>query len=110
MTITSSTETQLNPAVRKQAQNADAKASPKNDAETKPSATDTPAVVVETTAQVSAAEEKLAATAPTLTSVDDALNAAKSIGAALAEQENAIANASSGQVAGLLSEFEAAVA
>ena len=107
MTITSSTESQINPTVRNQSQNADAKAGQKSK-EGSPANTETPAVVVD--AKVSAAEEKLAATAPTLNSVEDALNAAKSIGAALAGSNSSIANGSSDQVSGLLSEFEAAVA
>lgn len=108
MTISSSTESQINPAARKQQQPADAKANPKTSAETKPSASsDAPAVVVDTPGP-SAAEAKLAATAPAIETAADALKVAQSIGAAIAQGDSAIANGSPSTVSGLLSELEAA--
>lgn len=109
MTITSSTDAQVNASVRNQSQTAEAKSNQKASAETKPSATsETPAVVVETTSQAPAS----ASVTPSaeLETAEDALNAAQAFSAAFAGQNSSIANASTGAVAGLLSEFEAAAA
>ena len=109
MTITSSTEAQVNAALRKQSQAADVKASEKNDAKAKASAAEAPAVVVKTTSQpVQASAAAVSGTA--LETAEDALKEAKAFSSALAQQNSSIANASPSTVAGLLSEFEAAYA
>lgn len=109
MTISSSTDSQINPVARSQSQNAGAKNSAKNSADTPaPASEEKPAVVVETSNQPAKAAEATGAAA--IETRDDALSAAEAIGAALREQESSIANGSSGQVSSLLSEFEAAYA
>ena len=111
MTISSSIEGQIGAAVQKQAQNSDAKASQKQNVEAKPAeTTEAPAVIVDAASpKVSAPDEKLAAPESSIASFADALKEAQSIGASLSQETKSIANQSADQVAGMLSEFEAAV-
>ncbi len=110
MTITSSTDAQVNAAVRNQSQAADAKPNQKNTAEAKSSEKpESPAVVVETANQQASASAATVSAAP-IETADEALSIAQSISAALAGGSNSIANGSASAVSGLLSEFEAAVA
>ena len=107
MTISSSTESQAI-AARSQSQTADAKPNQKASAEKTSTVTaETPAVVVETASQ-SAPLSAATTSGPVIETAEQALNAAKAIGAALAEQGSSIANGATNQVAGLLSEFEVA--
>ena len=107
MTISSSTESQAIAAARSQSQTADVKANQKTSAEKTSATAETPAVVVETANQSTPVSAATSSGAP-IDTAEQALNAAKAIGAALAEQGNSIANGATSQVAGLLSELEAA--
>lgn len=108
MTISTSTDSQISAATAAQAKKdadlqADQKADQKSEAAAK--SADAPAVVVNT-AEEAKVDETLQPRE--LDSADEALSLAQSIGAALGGQASSIANNAPGQVAGLLSEFEAA--
>jgi hypothetical protein len=109
MTISTNTESQISAALAsQQKKETDAKAEVKADSDTANKAAEAPAVVLD--AKEAEVDEKLAASAEALDNAQEALAEAQALSAALAQQNSSIANSSPGQVAGLLSEFEAAAA